>query len=188
MVVKGFQQKARIDYAEIFSPIMKLMTIRLVLKMVAVENLHIEQLDVKTMFLHGDLEEEIYIMQPKGFMIVSKKSFKCKLKKILYGLKQAPRQWYKKFNSFMSSNGFTRCQVDHCCHIKKFDDNFIILLLYVDDMLIAGSDMQEINNLKRKLLRRFAMKDVGATNQILGINEDQQGQSSKDFDVVTSRD
>ena len=70
---------------------MKLMTIRLVLKMVAVENLHIEQLDVKTMFLHGDLEEEIYIMQPKGFMIVSKKSFKCKLKKILYGLKQAPR-------------------------------------------------------------------------------------------------
>ena len=64
----------------------------------------------------------------------------------------------------MSSNGFTRCQVDHCCYIKNFENNFIILLLYVDDMLIAGFDMQEINNLKIKLLRRFAMKDVGATN------------------------
>ena len=74
----------------------------------------------------------------------------------------------------MSSNGFTRCQVDHCCYIKNFENNFIILLLYVDDMLIAGFDMQEINNLKIKLLRRFAMKDVGATNYILGmrINRD----------------
>ncbi|KAE8705387.1 hypothetical protein F3Y22_tig00110429pilonHSYRG00978 [Hibiscus syriacus] len=92
-----------------------------------------------------------------------------KLKKSLYGLKQAPRQWYKKFDSFMSSSGFTRCQADHYCYIKRFDISFIILLLYVDDMLVAGSYMQEIINLKQKLSKQFAMKDLGAAKQILGM-------------------
>ena len=91
------------------------------------------------------------------------------MKKSLYGLKQAPRQWYKKFDSFMSSHGFTRCQADHCCYFKKFDNNFIIFFLYVDDMLVAGPDMQEIVNLKQKLSKQFEMKDLGATKQILGM-------------------
>ena len=148
---------------------MKLTTIRLVLKIVAVENLHLEQLDVKTAFLHGDLEEELYMRQPEGFIKEDKKSLVCRLKKSLYGLKQAPRQWYKKFDSFMSNHGFTRCQADHCCYFKKFNNNFIILLLYVDDMLVAGSDMQEIVNLKQKLSKQFEMKDLGAAKQILGM-------------------
>ncbi|KAL5851655.1 hypothetical protein ACOSQ3_006773 [Xanthoceras sorbifolium] len=169
MVVKGFQQKEGIDYNEIFSPVVKLTTIRLVLKIVAAENLHLEQLDVKTAFLHGDLEEEIYMRQPEGFKEAGKENLVCRLKKSLYGLKQAPRQWYKKFDSFMSSSGFTRCQADHCCYIKRFDNSFIILLLYVDDMLVAGSDMQEIMNLKRELSKQFAMKDLGAAKQILGM-------------------
>ncbi|KAL5825663.1 hypothetical protein ACOSQ3_021726 [Xanthoceras sorbifolium] len=169
MVVKGFQQKEGIDYNEIFSPVVKLTTIRLVLKIVAAENLHLEQLNVKTAFLHGDLEEEIYMRQPEGFKEAGKENLVCRLKKSLYGLKQAPRQWYKKFDSFMSSSGFTRCQADHCCYIKRFDNSFIILLLYVDDMLIAGSDMQEIMNLKRELSKQFAMKDLGAAKQILGM-------------------
>ncbi|KAL5754374.1 hypothetical protein ACOSP7_022594 [Xanthoceras sorbifolium] len=169
MVVKGFQQKEGIDYNEIFSPVVKLTTIRLVLKIVAAENLHLEQLDVKTAFLHGDLEEEIYMRQPEGFKEAGKENLVCRLKKSLYGLKQTPRQWYKKFDSFMSSSGFTRCQADHCCYIKRFDNSFIILLLYVDDMLVAGSDMQEIMNLKRELSKQFAMKDLGAAKQILGM-------------------
>ncbi|KAL5837333.1 hypothetical protein ACOSQ3_014502 [Xanthoceras sorbifolium] len=169
MVVKGFQQKEGIDYNEIFSPVVKLTTIRLVLKIVAAENLHLEQLDVKTAFLHGDLEEEIYMRQPEGFKEAGKENLVCRLKKSLYGLKQAPRQWYKKFDSFMSSSGFTRCQADHCCYIKRFDNSFIILLLYVDDMLVAGSDMQEIMNLKRELSKQFTMKDLGAAKQILGM-------------------
>ena len=151
LVVKGFQQKEGVDYNEIFSPVVKLTTIRLVLKIVVVENLHLEQLDVKTAFLHGDLEEELYMRQPEGFIKEDKRNLACRLKKSLYGLKLAPGQWYKKFNSFMSRHGFTICQADHCCYFKKFDNNFIILLLYVDDMLVAGSDMQEIVNLKQKL-------------------------------------
>ena len=169
LVVKGFQQKEGVDYNEIFSPVVKLTTIRLVLKIVAAENLHLEQLDVKTAFLHGDLEEELYMRQPEGFIKEDRKNLVCKLKKSLYGLKQAPRQWYKKFDSFMSSHSFTRCQADHCCYFKKIDNNFIILLLYVDDMLVAGSNMQEIVNLKLKLSKQFEMKDMGAVKQILGM-------------------
>ena len=92
LVVKGFQQKKGIDYSEIFSPVVKLTTIRVVLGIVAAENLHLEQLDVKTAFLHGDLEEDIYMQQqPEGFAIQERENQVCKLKKSLYGLKQAPR-------------------------------------------------------------------------------------------------
>ena len=170
LVVKGFQQKKGVDYNEIFSPVVKMTTIRMVLGIVASEDLHLEQLDVKTAFLHGDLEEDIYMAQPEGFPIVGKENMVCKLKKSLYGLKQAPRQWYLKFDSFMQRSGYHRCEMDHCCYLKKFNSSYIILLLYVDDMLIAGSDMQEINKLKKQLSREFEMKDLGAAKQILGMS------------------
>lgn len=141
---------------------MKLTTIRVVLRIVVVEDLHIEQLDVKIAFLYGDLVEDIYIMQPQGFTIIDKERLVCKLKKIMYGLKQASRQWYKKFDGFMCNNGFMRCQTDHCSYVKRFDDNYIILFLYVDDMLIAWSNIQ-------KMSKQFAMKDLSATQQILGM-------------------
>jgi hypothetical protein len=169
LVVKGFQQKEGIDYTDIFSPVVKMTTIRLVLRIVAAENLHLEQLDVKTAFLHGNLEEEIYMHQPQGFAVLGKESQVCKLRKSLYGLKQAPRQWYKKFDSFMCNTGFTRCDADHCCYVKNFENSYIILLLYVDDMLVAGSSIKEINNLKKQLSKQFAMKDLGAAKQILGM-------------------
>ena len=128
-----------------------MLTIRLVLGMVAVENLHLEQLDVKTTFLYGDLEEDLYMIQPEGFIVQRPKNLVYKLRKSLYGLKQAPRQWYKKFDSFMHRIGFKRCKTDHCCYVKSFDNSYIILLLYVDDMLITGSSIEEINNLKKQL-------------------------------------
>lgn len=169
LVVKGFQQKEGIDYTEIFSPVVKLMTIRTVLGLVVKEDLHLQQMDVKTAFLHGDLDEEIYMWQPQGFELKGKEELVCKLQKSLYGLKQAPRQWYKRFDSFMKSNNFVRCEADHCCYIKRFDNSYIILLLYVDDMLIAGASLHEIDRLKRELSEEFAMKDLGAAKQILGM-------------------
>ena len=87
----------------------------------------------------------------------------------MYGLKQAPRQWYKKFDSFMHRIGCKKCEADHCCYVKSFDNFCIILLLYMDDMLIAGSSIEEINNLKKQLSKQFKMKDLGATKQILGM-------------------
>ena len=104
LVVKGFGQKKGIDFEEIFSPVVKMSSIRVALGIAASQDLEVEQLDVKTAFLHGDLEEEIYMEQPEGFKVKGKDNFVCKLKKSLYGLKQAPRQWYRKFDSFMIEN------------------------------------------------------------------------------------
>ena len=152
-----------------FSPVVKMSTIRLVLEMVAVENLHLEQLDVKMAFLYGDLEEDIYMIQPERFIVQGQENLVYKLRKRLYGLKQAPRQWYKKFDSFMHRIGFKRCEVDHGCYVKFFGNSYIILPLYVDDMLIAWSNIEEINNLRKQLSKQFTMKDLGAAKQILGI-------------------
>jgi hypothetical protein len=170
LVVKGFAQKKGIDFDEIFSPVVKMTSIRTILSLVVVEDLHLEQLDVKTTFLHGDLEEEIYMQQPQGYEVKGKENLVCRLKKSLYGLKQAPRQWYLKFDRFMTKQGYSRCHSDHYVYFKKLENgSFIILLLYVDDMLVAGSNMQDINVLKKKLANSFAMKDLGAAKKILGM-------------------
>ena len=117
-------------------------SIRVVLELVASLDLKLEQLDVKTTFHHGDLKEEIYMDQPEEFKVKGKEHMVCKLKKSLCGLKQAPRQWYKKFDSFMVGHGYTKTNADHCVYVRKFPNGkFVILLLYVDDMLIVGQDV-----------------------------------------------
>ena len=97
LVVKGNSQRKGIDYVEIFSLVVKLTSIRILLSVVASESLHLEKMDVKTTFLHGDLDKEIYMQQPEGFVVPGKERMVCKLTRSLYGLNQAPRQWYKKF-------------------------------------------------------------------------------------------
>ncbi|CAL1360546.1 unnamed protein product [Linum trigynum] len=170
LVVKGFSQRKGIDFDEIFSPVVKMTSIRTVLGLAASLNLEVEQMDVKTAFLHGDLEEEIYMEQPEGFKKEKNEDYVCRLRKSLYGLKQAPRQWYKKFESVMGEQGYMKTTSDHCVFVKKFPDgDFIILLLYVDDMLIAGQNVSKINDLKKELSKSFAMKDLGPAKQILGV-------------------
>ena len=126
-------------------------------------------MDVKTTFLHGDLYKEIYMQQPEEFVVPGKEHMVCKLTRSLYGLKQAPRQWYKKFDSLMTKSGFYKAEKNPCCYFKKYTDSYVFLLLYVDDMLIAGSSTREINNLKTRLSTTFEMKDLGPTKQILGM-------------------
>eukprot|EP00253_Pinus_taeda_P009951 PITA_09951 len=170
LVAKGFSQKAGIDFHEIFSPVVKIVSIRTVLALVALFDLELQQLDVKTAFLHGDLDEEIYMEQPEGFFQHRNAKFVCRLKKSLYGLKQSPRQWYKKFDSFMLSQRYVRSEYDHCVYFKQLNNGmFIILVLYVDDMLLASKSIEEINRLKTQMARTFDMKDLGAARQILGM-------------------
>ncbi|KAE8686785.1 cytochrome c bioproteinsis protein CCS1 [Hibiscus syriacus] len=129
-----------------------------------------EQLDVKTAFLHGNLEEEIYMLQPEGFEEKEKKNLVCMLNKSLYGLKQAPRCWYKRFDSFIMCLGYNRLNADPCAYFKRSGDNdFVILLLYVDDILVAGPNKDHIEELKAQLVREFEMKDLGSANKILGM-------------------
>ena len=113
-----------------------------ILSLVAVENLHLGQLDVKTTFLHRDLEEEIYMQQPQAYEVKGKENLVFRLEKRLYGLKQAPRQWYLKFDRFMTGQGYNRCHFDHCVYFKRLENgSYIIFILYVDDMLVVGSNM-----------------------------------------------
>jgi hypothetical protein len=109
-------------------------------------------------------------VKPQGYEFKGKDNFLCKLKNILYGLKQAPRQWYLKFDMCMTEQGYSRIHSDHYVYFKNLEDgSYTILLLYVDDMLVAGSNMQDINVLKNKLANSFAMKDLGAAKKILGM-------------------
>jgi len=137
---------------------------------VAQENLELEQLDVKTAFLHGELKEKIYMMPPEGCDSLFKENEVCLLNKSLYGLKQAPRQWNEKFDHYMTEIGFKRSDYDSCAYTKKLsDDSTMYLLLYVDDMLVAANNMQAIDALKKELSIKFEMKDLGAAKKILGI-------------------
>jgi hypothetical protein len=134
-----------------------------VLALVALLDLELEQLDVKTTFLHGDLDEEIYMEQLEGFVQDRRKRFVCRMKKSLCGMRQSPRQWYKKYDSFMVSQNYTMSEYDHCVYFKMFDNGiFIILVLYVDDMILERKSMIEINRLKAQMDRTFDMKDLGA--------------------------
>ena len=107
-------------------------------------DLHLDKLDVKTVFLHENLEEEIYMLQPEGFVEIGKENLVCRLNKSLYDLKQAPRCWYKRFDSFIISLEYNRLSSNHCTYYKRFEKNFLILLLYVDDMLVVGPNKDRI--------------------------------------------
>jgi len=158
-----------VDYNDVFSPVVKHSSIRTFFGIVAMRDLELGQLDVKTAFLHGELEEEIYMDQPEGFIVPGKEDLVCKLKRFLYGLKQSPRQWYKRFDSFMLSHGFKRSEFDSCVYIKFVNGSPIYLLLYVDDMLIAAKSKKDIAALKSQLSSEFEMKDLGAAKKILGM-------------------
>jgi hypothetical protein len=106
LVEKGYSQVEGIDFGEIFSPVAKLTFVIFLLSIVVSFDLEVEQMDVKTPFLHGDLEEEIYMKKPEGFVVKGKKELACKLKKSLYGLKQSPRMWYQKFDTYILRLGF----------------------------------------------------------------------------------
>jgi len=167
LVAKGFSQIFSVDNNDVFSPVVKYSSIRTFFSIVASHDLELEQLDVKTAFLHGELEEEIYMDQPEGFIVPGKENYVCKLKRSLYGLKQSPRQWYKRFDSFMLSHGFKRSKYDSCVYLKHDNGSPIYLLLYVDDMLIAAKSRKDITTLKKLLSSEFDMKDLGAAKKIL---------------------
>jgi hypothetical protein len=169
LVAKGYSQVEGIDFGEIFSPVAKLNSIIFILSIVVSFDLEVEQVYVKTTFQHGDMEEEIYMNQLEGFVVKGKKELVCKLNKSLYGLKKSSRMWYQKFDTYILGLGFLRSRVDHCAYSKKVGNHFIYVVLYVDDMLLVGNNMDVIKEVKSQLSSKFDMKDISVSNIILGM-------------------
>ncbi|RVW83183.1 Retrovirus-related Pol polyprotein from transposon TNT 1-94 [Vitis vinifera] len=169
LVAKGFTQKEGIDYKDTFSPVSKKDSLRIIMALVAHFDLELHQMDVKTAFLNGNLDEDIYMEQPEGFAKKGNEHLVCKLKKSIYGLKQASKQWYIKFNNTITSFGFKENIVDQCIYLKVSGSKFIFLILYVDDILLASSDLGLLRETKECLSKNFHMVDMGEANYVIGI-------------------
>jgi len=169
LVAKGYSQRDGIDYKETFSPVSTKDAFRVVMALVAHFDLELHQMDVKTAFLNGDLFEEVYMVQPDGFAKKGKEHLVCRLKKSIYGLRQASRQWYLKFDQVVTSFGFKENASDQCIYLKKNGSHFIILVLYVDDILLASSSVELLIETKLILNSHFDMKDLGDASVVLGI-------------------
>jgi hypothetical protein len=133
------------------------------------------QMDVKTTFLNGELEEEIYMDQPNSFTVKDQEGMVCKLLKKIYGLKQAPKQWHEKFDKTLTSVGFVVNEVDKCVYYRFGEGEGVILCLYVNDILIFGTSLNVNKEVKEFLSQNFEMKDLGETDVIFNIKLVREG-------------
>jgi hypothetical protein len=151
LVAKGYTQTYGVDYQETFSPVAKLNIVRVLLSLAANLDWPLHQLDVKNAFLHGDLEEEVYMDTPPGYTASSKTEVVYKLQRALYGLKQSPRAWFGRFSQAMKKYGFCQSNSDHTLFLKHQRGKVTALIVYVDDMIIIGDDAKEMDKLQKQL-------------------------------------
>ena len=170
LVAKGYSQKEGIDYKETYAPVAKLTSVRSLLGVAAMHNLEIHQMDVKTAFLNGDLEEEMFMEQPEGFKDRGTQGKVCKLVKSLYGQKQAPRQWNKKLHEALIAIEFQQFHSDPCLYVRASEDAIVVLGVYVDDFIIVASSMQILAEIKGLLSTKFQMEDIGELKSFLGMS------------------
>jgi hypothetical protein len=171
VVVQGFRQRFGHDYDETFAPVAKMSSIRALLAVAAVRGMVLENMDVDTAFLQSPVEEEVYVHQPKGYEVPGADGIRlvCKLKRSLYGLKQAPRNWNKTFHGWMIKYGFKSSDADHCVYVLIVNGSIIVVILYVDDVIIAGDNQAVVDHFKDAIACRFKMKDLGALRWVLGM-------------------
>ena len=179
-MAKGYTQREGLDFLETFSPVAKTVSVRVLIALAAARSWPLHQLDINNAFLHGDLDEEVYMTLPpsfhsKGECSTSSSGPKvatlkvCKLVKSLYGLRQASRQWYTKLSATITQLGFVQSQVDHSLFVHSKGSLFTALLVYVDDMIITGNDLDCVASLKSVLDQKFGIKDLGSLKYLLGL-------------------
>ena len=173
IVAKGFTQKEGLDYTETFSPVAKMVTVKMLLKISASKKCYLNQLDILNAFLNGDLDEDIYMRLPEGYAEIKgltlPKNAVCRLKKSIYGLKQASRQWYKKFSTALLQLGFIKCHGDHTLFVRSYGTEFLAVLVYVDDIVIASTSQDGADQLTEALKQSFKLRVLGPLKYFLGL-------------------
>ncbi|GJY81441.1 retrovirus-related pol polyprotein from transposon TNT 1-94 [Tanacetum coccineum] len=169
LVTQGYNQQEGIDYDETYAPIARLESIRILLAYACALDFKLYQMDVKSAFLNGFINEEVYVAQPPGFIDFTKPNYVYRLKKALYGLKQAPKAWYDRLKAFLIKHDYSMGMVDNTLFTKKKDSNIIIVQIYVDD-IIFGSTCQEMCDDFAKIMHdEFEMSMMGELNFFLGL-------------------
>jgi len=169
LVVKGYAQIWGVDFSETFAPVARLDTIRMILALAAQQGWKVHQLDVKSAFLNGVLQEEIYVEQPEGFVTPGQEEKVYLLRKALYGLRQAPRAWYSKMDEHLLGLGFKKSLSESTLYVKKLVSDLVVVSLYVDDMLVTGSNSAQITAFKQEMMKMFEMTDLGEMSYFLGM-------------------
>ncbi len=175
LVARGFTQEPNVDYTETYSPVARFDTIRTMLSVASSEKLSLAQFDVKTAFLYGDLEEVIYMKQPTGYDDGTGRV--CKLNRSLYGLKQSPRCWNKKFTDFLHKYGLKSSEADPCLFFSSREGHKLLIVLYVDDGLVASQDSNDLDKFLTELKSQFSVT-VSAASCFLGIQISQWSDGS----------
>jgi len=170
LVAKGYSQRFGVDYHETYAPVARYPSIRLIIALAAYHGWELHQMDVKSAYLNGELDVPIYMEQPEGYVAAGKEDLVCVLKKSLYGLKQAGRTWYHKIDVALKRQGFTALEADHCVYSRQTGQAVVIIALYVDDLLIAASQLPVLKQFKADLAAQFEMQDLGEAAFILGID------------------
>ncbi|CAI7923628.1 unnamed protein product, partial [Closterium sp. NIES-53] len=168
LVIKGFQQREGIDFQEVFAPVAKAPTLRLLLAAATVCGWKVEQMDVKTAFLYGVVDEEIYMKQPEGYDDGSGRV--CRLNKAIYGLKQAPRCWYARLVEVLEALGFKVSGCDKSLFMTEGEEEKVFLLVYVDDILLFSPSLERIKEVQGKLKETFLCKALGPVGYYLGLH------------------
>ncbi|XP_057991842.1 retrovirus-related Pol polyprotein from transposon TNT 1-94 isoform X2 [Hevea brasiliensis] len=169
LVAKGYAQTYGVDYSDTFSSVAKLTSIRLFISLAATYDRLLHQLDIKNAFLHGYLQEEVYMEQPPGFVAQGELGKVCRLQMSLYGLKQSPRTWFGRFSEAVQEFGMQKSKCDHSVFYRQSEVGLILLVVYVDDIVITGSDSAGISSLKTFLQTQFQTKNLGLLKYFLGI-------------------
>ncbi|GKV24533.1 hypothetical protein SLEP1_g34135 [Rubroshorea leprosula] len=168
-MAKGYKQQHGVDYEEVFAPVARLEMVRLILSLAAENKWKIFQMDVKSTFLNGSIEEEVYVQQPLNYVVKGEENKVLKLKKAFYGLKQAPRAWNCRIDRYFQENGFVKCPYGYALYIKVSIGGILIVCLYVDDLIFTGNNPRMFEEFKRAMSNEFEMTDMGLMSYYLDI-------------------
>ncbi|CEL60572.1 Retrovirus-related Pol polyprotein from transposon TNT 1-94 OS=Nicotiana tabacum PE=2 SV=1 [Rhizoctonia solani AG-1 IB] len=185
-VAKGFAQRYGIDFNETYAPVVSMDSIHIILAIAAALDLELHQLDVKSAFLNAELDEDVYMEQPEGFVEPGREDWVCKVERGLYGLRQSPLMWYRRLTKAFKSISLIRTKADPCVFMVQEGEDFAFVVVHVDDSLVAANTVRFVDEIKRRMKSCFEMTDLGEAKSFLGI-EINRNRSERELKICQSR-